>query len=128
MKFMSMFERVTRSNLKDCFESNELLIFIVQPGQIGKAIGKSASNIKKLEQMFNRKIKIVEFNPQKIQFIKNIIYPLKIKEIEDIEGIVTLTSGDSKTRGILIGRNAQNLRGTESIVKRFFEIQEIKVV
>jgi len=39
-----------------------------------------------------------------------------------------ITPPDTQTRGYLIGREAVNLRGFEEIVKRYFEIKEIKVV
>jgi len=47
---------------------------------------------------------------------------------EDEMGIVTIAGPDSKTKGLLIGRNAQNLRNLEANVRRYFEVKEIKVV
>ncbi|MCK5282913.1 MAG: NusA-like transcription termination signal-binding factor, partial [Nanoarchaeota archaeon] len=104
------------------------LIFIVQQGYIGKAIGKKASNIKKLERILNKKIRIIEFSDDLERFIRNVIMPLKVKQIDIEEKIVTITSPDSQTRGFLIGRAAVNLRGFESIVKRYYDVDEIKVV
>ena len=58
LKLMNLFEQITKANLKDCFvDDNGLLTFIVQEGEIGKAIGKKAVNVKNLEKMLNRKIK-----------------------------------------------------------------------
>ena len=128
IKFISMFESLTKASVKDCFTQNDKLVFIVRENQIGKALGKSGSNIKRLENLFKKKIKIAEYNPDLLQFIKNLIYPLKIKEINEEEGIVTITPLDSKTRGYLIGRAAVNLRNTEEIVNRYFEVKEIKVI
>ena len=34
----------------------------------------------------------------------------------------------TKTNGLIIGRNAQNLRELENVVNRYFKIKEIKVV
>ena len=42
-------------------------------------------------------------------------------------GIVFLDPKDLKTRGLLIGRGASNLRFFEAIVKRYFPIDELKV-
>ena len=130
LKLMSLFESVTRTRLKDCFiDNNQVQTFIVVQGDIGKAIGKSASNVKKLEQMLNRKIKIVEFNPDMIGFIKNLIYPTQPRNIMEEAGIVTIESPDSKSRGLLIGRNASNLRNYEAIAKKYYsKLKEIKVV
>ena len=126
---MSFFEKITRTKVKDCIVKEESIIYVVQPGFIGKAVGKNGANVQKLHKLLNRKIKIVEFNPNVIQFIKNYIYPLKSTEIVQDADIVTITGSDTKTKGLLIGRNAANLRFLESVVKRYFkDITEIKVI
>lgn len=128
MKLMTLFETVTRSHVKDMIIREDALIFIVMPGEIGKAIGKKAANIKKLEKISKKKIRIIEYSEDLEKFARNVVMPLKVNNI-DIEGkIVTMTSPDSQTRGLLIGRAAVNLRNFESIVKRYFDIDEIKVV
>ena len=128
MKYISLFEALTRSKLKDCFELDERLVFIVQPGEIGKAIGKKAANVKRLENILKRKIRIIEFNPDIVEFMSNVIYPIKAKAIEYNNNIIVISSPDSHSRGILIGKGAETLRNNEKIVKRYFEIHEIKVV
>ena len=129
MKFMSLFENITQAKLKDCFVDDfKQTIFVVVEGQIGKAIGKKGSNVKRIESMLNKRIKIVEFSQDMIQFVKNIIYPIQAKEIAEEEGIITITPAETKSRGFLIGRGAANLRNYEKIVKRYFDISEIKVI
>ena len=129
MKFISIFESMTGAGLKDCFIQNEKIIFMVKQGDIGKALGKRGINIKKLEKLLNKKIKIIEFSTDVLKFVKNVVHPLQAKEIHEKEGIIVIVPPDTQTRGYLIGRGAINLRNTESIVKRYYpDIQEIKVV
>jgi NusA-like KH domain protein len=128
LKAMSYFEKITHAKLKDCILSEKSTLYIVHEGFIAKAIGKKAVNVHKLQEKLNRKIKIVEFNPNVQQFIKNYIFPLKVTNITQDGSIITIEGEDTKTKGLLIGRNAQNLRNLESVVKRYFDIQEIKVV
>ena len=128
MKFISLFESITRASVKDCIEQSKKLIFIVNENQISKAIGKRGLNIKKLEKLLNKKVKVIEYSNDLLQFTQNTLFPQKVKEISEEEGIITITPPDSKTRGMLIGHNAQNLRNTEEIVKRYFPIKEIKVI
>lgn len=128
MKIMSLFESITRTRLKDSFiDNNGLLIFVVNPAMISKAVGKAGHNVKKLEKLLNRKIKIVEFNPSLLQFVSNLVYPLKLKGIEEADGVVTLTGPDTRTKGLLIGKNSQNLKNYTQIVKRYFDIKKIRV-
>ncbi|MBW2966806.1 NusA-like transcription termination signal-binding factor [Candidatus Woesearchaeota archaeon] len=128
MKFISMFETITRAQVKDCFEIGERLVFVVKEGNIGKALGKGGSNVKRLERMLKKKLRIIEFNPDLIQFIKNVVFPSKVKEIVEEDKIITITPLDSETRGYLIGRGAVNLNVTKEIVRRYFEITDIKVI
>lgn len=129
MKFISMFETLTRAKVKDCLLVDETIFFIVQPGQIGKAIGKKGANIKRLKSLMkNKEFRIVEFNPGITQFVKNLFYPIQIKSIEQKEDVIEVAAPDLKTRGLLIGRGAKNLRNYEAIVNRYFTIKEIKVV
>ena len=129
MKFMSFFESLTKTRLKDCFiDKNSLLVFVVEENQIAKAIGKKGVNVRNIKEKLNRKIKIVEFNPHLETFVANIIRPLIGKEIKVDDNVVTIVGPDTKTKGLLIGRNGQNLRNYEEIVKRYFDINEIKVI
>ncbi len=129
MATMALFDRVTRVPLKDCFEdNNHLLTFVVDAQDLGRAIGKGAVLVRKLEQLLKRKVRIVGFHSDVVEFIKYIIYPLQITTATLENGILTLRNEDRKTKSLLIGRNAQNLRNTEAIVKRYFtDIIEIKV-
>jgi len=128
MKFISLFETITRSKVKDCFEdSNSLLNFIVCRGEIGKAIGKAGSNAKKIEAMLKRKIKIVEHNEDLIRFTGNLIYPLKATEISLDDETLTITGPDTQTKAQLIGRNSQNLKNFEQTIRRYFPIKALKV-
>ena len=126
MKLMTLFESMTGAKLKDCI-LNERLLFIVEENEIGKAIGKKGSNIKRLENMLNKRIKVVEFNQDVLQFIKNLLYPLQTSGIENNDDVIEIKS-DTKTKSLIIGRNQQNLKNLISIVKRFFDIQGIRVV
>lgn len=129
MKTMSLFETVTMTKLKDCFvDNNSLLIFVVDPTMISKAIGRNGQNVKRLERMLNRKIKIVEFNPSLTQFVRNLVYPLNVKDVEEEEGVVKITGPDTRTKGLLIGKNSQNIKNYTQIVKRYFDIKDMKVV
>jgi N utilization substance protein A len=126
MKLIQLFEKITRAKSKDCI-NGERILFIVQPTQLGKAIGKKASNIKKLERLLKKKIRIVEFNPNPITFVKNMIAPLKAEVNQENEEII-ITGQDTKTKAFIIGRDKQNLKFLNSVVKRFFNIKDIKVV
>ncbi len=128
LNIMKTFDNVTHARLKDCIVENERIIFIVAENELSKAIGKNAANVKRLAEILKKKIKIVEFSFDKLNLIKNFIHPLKADKIYEENGIVVIESADSKVKGLLIGRAAQNLRKLEEYIRRYVDVKEIKVV
>ena len=127
MKLITFFEAITRSRAKDCVETDEKVLFIVEPGQLGKALGKKAVNLGRLETKLKKKVKIAEFNEDRVQFLKNLVWPVEVQEVMIEEDVITLIGKDTKAKGLLIGKNGKNLRYYEDVLKRYFPIQEIKV-
>ena len=128
MKYISIFESTAKTNVKDCIDDEDVIVFVVNENNIGKAIGRNGINVKIIEKKINRKIKILGFNPELILFVKNLVYPIEIKDVTVEEGIVTVTGTTTESKSMLIGRERKNLRKIESIAKRNFDIKEIKVI
>ncbi len=131
MKFMSIFENVCKVSPRDCFidDSTGVLTYIVPEGKLRKALGPGASNIRKLETRLKRRVKVSEYSDDVKSFIKSLLLPLRISDISEVEpGVYLIEPVDNKTRGMIIGRAAVNLRNLEKMVRRFFNIKEIRVV
>lgn len=129
IKLRGLFEKVTRTTVKDCFyDSNNKLTYVVDQGMVRKALGPKNVNLFKFQDAIKKKIRIIEYNADVEKFIRNVYHPLTIAEItEHGEGVYILSSPNYKARGLLIGRNAANLRNVEALVKRFFPIKELKI-
>ena len=133
LQTMQLFEKITRAKLKSCFEDNfNNLVFVVDQGQIQRALGKGMCNLDKLKSVFvSKKLRIIEYNSDVKMFIKNVVRPVKLAQVTSEVGasgtIYVMAAKDIKDRGLLIGRNAQNLRNSEFLVKQFFELVELKV-
>ncbi|MBT3408515.1 hypothetical protein HOK68_02375 [Candidatus Woesearchaeota archaeon] len=128
LKKLSIFSSVSKIVPKDCFESNGTLVFMVNKGDIGRAVGKKAGNIPILAKKLNvEKIRVIEFDDELIQFIKNVIHPNKVNEIVKNDEIIILKTDSYKVRGYLIGKDVSSLRLSEEIIKRYFDIKELKV-
>lgn len=123
-------ERQTGAHIKDCFGDEETIYFVVAQGQIGRAIGKGGVNIKRLQDELRKNVRMVEYRETATDYIRSIIYPLRVEEIKEELGpqgtIITLKDSNRKTKGLLIGREARNLQLLNRAVKRFFNV-EIKV-
>ena len=128
IKCMNFFENVTHARVKDAFYLKEVLTFVVFEGDMFKALGKNLQNLHHVERSLAKKVKIVEFNSDIIKFVANLLYPYKVADIQQNGKIITIADPDTKTKGLIIGARAQNLRIYEGIVKKYFDIEEIKVV
>ncbi len=126
IQYMNLFENVTHTKIKDCI-IGEIITFIVEPGYIGKAIGKNGSNIKAVERLIKKKIRLIEFSSDVLQFTKNII-PIKAKDIYMENNVLNISTNGIKDKGLLIGRNRKNLDELKFIVLKYFKIGSIKVL
>jgi len=127
MKLITLFESMTGANVRDCI-ANEKLIFVIEENEMGKAIGKSGANIKRIENALKKKIKLVEFSSDVLQFVKNMIHPIEALDVKLEDGIVAIYGKDTAAKAILIGRERRNVNHLMDIVKRYFDIKGIKVV
>ena len=127
MKLMAFFEANSGAKVKDCIP-NEKLIFIIEESEMGRAIGRNGANIKKMERMLKKKIKLAEFSSDVLQFVRNLAYPVEVHDVRIEEGIVTIYGKDTATRAMLIGRERHNINNLTGIVRRYFDVKEIRVV
>ncbi|MCX6711659.1 MAG: NusA-like transcription termination signal-binding factor [Candidatus Woesearchaeota archaeon] len=119
--YINTLENISKVHVKDCF-TNRIgqLIFIIEQGEGGKAIGKNGSNIKRLGAILNKSIKIIEYNIDPVRFLNNIIYPIKSENIyiQDNEIRIDIKSTQDKT--LLIGREQANLKEIQEIITKYF--------
>jgi NusA-like KH domain protein len=117
LQWVALFEKVTRAKANDSFIFQERICFVVPKGHLHKALGPNMKNIAKLENLTKRRIKIIEYNEDVLQFIVNVLAPLKVVDIKNEDGIVTITGPDTKTKGY------------EEIVQKYYpDVKELKVI
>lgn len=124
---MTLFESMTGAKVKDCI-ANEKFTFIIEENDMGKAIGKNGANIKRLEHMLKKRIKLVEFSKDIVKFVKNMLHPSEVLDINFEDGIVTIHGKSTSDKAMIIGRERQNINHITYIVKRYFDIKEMKVI
>ena len=127
IRLITLFESMTGAKVKDCIP-NEKLVFVVEENEMCKAIGRNGSNIRRIENKLKKRIKLVEFNNDVLQFMKNFIYPIEVEDVKQEGRRITIYEKDTGTKAMLIGRERQNINHISDIVKRYFDVEEIKVV
>lgn len=124
---INLFENIAKIKVKDCYKSKDELVFIIDPIYMSKAIGKKGSNVKKLAHLLRKMIKIVEFNDDVLNFVKNLIAPIDGKIYKESEGVVAINPANNRDKGILIGRDKKNITNMQKIVGMYFDVK-LKVV
>ncbi|MBI4448020.1 NusA-like transcription termination signal-binding factor [Candidatus Woesearchaeota archaeon] len=124
--YINFFENVTKAKVKDCFIENSQLVFVVQSGEMAKALGKNGSHVKKVGNLLKKSIKVIEFSPDSSEFLKRIIKPI-IAEVEIKEGVALIKTNNNKEKGMLFGRDKQNLKKLHDLMKRYFNL-DVKIV
>jgi transcription termination/antitermination protein NusA len=129
LRYINLFNKVSNVSPKHCFVYNTALIFTVPKNQVQKAIGDDSRNLKKVNEIIGKKIKVVAI-PRDIRdaesFIKVIISPVEINNVE-VEGNVLIINAGSQSKAMLIGRNKKRLDEMKKIVKEYFG-KELKII
>lgn len=127
--FINSFENITGAKVKDAFfDKNETLVFVVNDGEMGKAIGKNGANVKRVGFVMKKKIKIIEYNENPLTFVKNAIYPIQADSIElENDNTIVINVRSTESKAIILGRSKSNLAELNSTVQRYFEQFSVKV-
>jgi N utilization substance protein A len=130
---MSLFQNVTKTIAHDCIddEKRDRIIFVVNEGRMGLAIGKGGSNIKNLHNILKRNVELVEYCEDPAKFLKNILNPKFIHEVQlndrsdgSKQAIVIV---DSSKKGLVVGREGRNAEKARLLLKRYFNITNLLI-
>ena len=134
LRLMSLFQSITSATARDCIVDDKMdrVIFVVNKGQMGLAIGKGGSTIKQLQNMVAKKIELVEFSDDPAEFIRNMlnadmINDVRISERSDgtKQAVVTV---DPRKKGAVVGREGRNAEKARLLAKRYFQISNVLIV
>ncbi len=133
MRLMSLFQNVTGATARDCVEDEkqDRVIFVVNAGKMGLAIGKGGSHIKTLQNIIKRNIELVEYSDEPTVFLKNMLNSKLVSEVKinkradgTLQAIVLV---DPRKKGIVVGREGRNAEKARLLAKRYFEISSVLI-
>jgi transcription antitermination factor NusA-like protein len=104
-------------------------MFAVPKPLISRALGKDAENLRRMSEVFKRRVRIVPIpfgeNDAK-EFFSKIIEPIEFKDLEITGGEIVINAGQMN-KAALIGRNKRRLFELQKIAKDFFG-KELKII
>lgn len=134
LRLISLFQSITSATARDCIVDDKMdrVIFVVNKGQMGLAIGKGGSTIKQLQNMVAKKIELVEFSDDAAEFIRNMLNADMINDVRISEradgtkqAVVTV---DPRKKGAVVGREGRNAEKARLLAKRYFQISNVLIV
>jgi len=126
---MNLFSKITRVRARHCFFFSNLLIFIVEPDFISRAVGENGMNVRKISMITRRRVKIIASPMQDEieKFVRELVYPIKFKRLVSENNIITIVAGP-QSKAMLIGRDRTRINELLEILKTYFNISALKVI
>jgi len=133
MRLMSLFQNVTGATARDCIEDEkqDRVIFVVNSGKMGLAIGKGGSHIRTLQNIVKKNVELVEYSDDPAEFLKNMLNSKLVSEVKlnkradgTMQAIVLV---DPRKKGIVVGREGRNAEKARLLAKRYFEITNVQI-
>lgn len=135
IRYVGLFENITGAMPLDCLvpDGDGELVFVVKSDDMGKAIGKGGSNVKKFMESTGKSVDIIEYSEDIEKFVRNIYEGVDVK-IEDVytkkenEEDVAMIKIPSKQRPRAIGRGGRNVRMVKRLLKRHHDIDDVNII
>ncbi len=133
MRLISLFQNVTGASARDCVEDEKQnrVIFVVNEGKMGLAIGKGGAHIKNLQIIVKKNVELVEYSDDPVTFLKNMLNAKLVTDVKlnkrldgSTQAIVLV---DAKKKGIVVGREGRNAEKARLLAKRYFEITSVLI-
>ena len=132
MRYINLFARTTNVQTTKVFTYNNQIIFAVPKDKVSIAIGKGAVNVKKLNDILRKKIKVVAMPPLDDskgigQFVGDVVSPVEFNKI-DIKNDSAVIVAGRESKAALIGRGRQREKELADVLKNFFGIAKFRIM
>ncbi|WP_420544777.1 NusA-like transcription termination signal-binding factor [Nitrosopumilus sp.] len=133
MRMLSLFQSVTGATARDCVEDEkqDRVIFVVNTGKMGLAIGKGGIHIKSLQNIVKRNVELVEYDEDPAKFLTNLLNSKLISEVKinkRLDGTKqAIVMVDPRKKGIVVGREGRNAEKARLLAKRYFDITSVLI-
>ena len=131
MRYINLFARTTRVETTKVFVYNNQIIFAVPKAKVSLAIGRGAVNVKRLNEILRKKIKVVAMpavdSDEGIgKFVEDVVAPIEFNKVEVKENSVVVNAG-RQSKAALIGRGRQREKELADVLKNFFHITKLRI-
>jgi transcription termination/antitermination protein NusA len=133
LRLMSLFQSITSVTARDCVVDDKMdrVIFIINKGQMGLAIGKGGTTIRQLQNVVTRKVELVEYSDDATDFVRNMLNPQMVNDVRITQRVdgskQAVVLVDAKRKGVVVGKEGRNAEKARLLAKRYFQISNILI-
>lgn len=130
LRLLSLFEKIAKTSARDCIDSEQGVIFVVEQGKMGLAIGRGGMHIKALREKIKRQVDLVEHHDDPAKFLRSMLNDKMVRDVavETRDGVkravVTVVPGK---KGLVVGREGRNAERARLLAKRYFDIAHVAI-
>jgi len=121
---IAAFEKITRVHARDCITIDECIYFLIDPEKMGVAIGKNGAVIKEVRKAFGKPVKLFGYKDNPEGFLREMIPNIKSIDINKDSITISVPNDD---RVNVIGKNGRNIKAIKEIMKRHFDVKNLKL-
>ncbi|MCI4357854.1 MAG: NusA-like transcription termination signal-binding factor [Thermoplasmata archaeon] len=128
--YIRLFEERTGARVKDCFEAEDKLIYLVQPGEIHKAVGPGGVVVDRFKGMLKKEIQVIEYSDAEETLVRNIFFAFSPRSVEIApkgKGRHATVTVDPAWKARAIGKAGKNLKIARAILLRHTAVDSISV-
>lgn len=131
LRLLSLFEKISKTSARDCIDSENGVIFVVEHGKMGLAIGKGGMHVKALRERMKKPVDLVEYHDEPVRFLRAMLNDKMIRDVSVETGedgakraVVTVAPGK---KGLVVGREGRNAERARLLAKRYFDIAHVAI-
>jgi transcription termination/antitermination protein NusA len=125
-----LFEERTGARVRDCLEAEDKIVYLVEPGEIPKAVGPGGVVVDRLKGAFKREIQVIEYSDEEAALVRNIFFAFSPRSVEigpKGAGRHATVTVDPAWKARAIGKAGKNLRIARAILLRHTSIDSVSV-
>ena len=131
VQYINLASKYSGASILDCVVEDDRVIFIVEKGQLGIAIGSKAKNLERLRMLFKKIVKFVEFDENKTRFVENLCKPYNVTKVsfEENDGTsVARIEVNPRDKSKLIGKGGRNINMIRKMAQRHHQIRDVQII
>ena len=132
-RYLALFERVTRVRPMDCVTYPEgEVIFLVSPNEYPLVALNPTKPLARLSRMLNTRVLVYPLSDNTEDFVVGLFKQVRVDSVslvnvKDGRRIANVKVAESD-KGKAIGQGGANVKRASLLIKRYFEVDQVKIV